>query len=285
MNIGIIGLGLMGGSLGKAIIKNTEHKVFGYDKNPETLIKAELVGAVSARMSEDNQNDLDILIVALNPRNFYEAVITRADKLKKGCIVIDIAGNKASIIADMVKLSEEFPHLVFVSTHPMAGREFYGISHATAGLFEKSSVILVPVTYDIAAMHTVKKLYLSIGADEVVVSNAAEHDRIIAGTSQLAHIISSSYVTIPSANEFSGFSAGSFRDLSRVAKMNAPMWSELVFDNRKNIMNELTAFTDRLEEFKSALQNGEEKTLLKLFEEGNRKKEELDKANRERKAK
>jgi prephenate dehydrogenase len=281
MNIGIIGLGLMGGSLGKAILKKTAHKVFGADKNSDTAIKAKLVNAISAPLTAENLGKIDILIVALNPRDFYQAVSECADSLKKKCIIIDICGIKTPVISAMEKLSAKYPHLIFVSTHPMAGREFYGINHAIAGLFEKCSVIIVPVNKDIAAMHSVKALFLEIGADEIVVTNAVEHDRIIAGTSQLPHLISSSYVTVPSLNKFAGFTAGSFRDLSRVAKMNAKMWTELILDNRKNVLDSLNPFIERLDVFKKALEAGNEDELKRLFEEGSLKKEEHDKTARE----
>jgi prephenate dehydrogenase len=273
----------MGGSLGKALLKNSNHSVFGCDINPETVVKAGLTNAITAPLNDENIKEIDILVAALNPRYFYNAVRERAADLKKGCIVIDVGGIKAPTVADMEKLGAEFPNLIFVSTHPMAGREFYGINHAIAGLYEKCSVIIVPVSKDIAAMHTVKNLFFEIGADEIVVSCAAEHDRIIAGTSQLPHIISSSYVTVPQVRDFKGFSAGSYRDISRVAKMNASMWTELIADNRQNILDGLNSYINRLTEFKTALEQNNETAIKQLFEEGNAKKEEFDKLARERK--
>lgn len=281
MNIGIIGLGLIGGSLGRSLIKNTSHTVYGYDISGETMLKAELLNAVHQRLTEEDYINLDILIIALNPRAFEKVLAETVKKLKDGAIVMDIAGNKHRIVEAMRRAAKRYPEIKFIATHPMAGREFWGINHSVAGLFEKASVLMIPVHTDIKQLVTVKRLLLDLGVLSVIMTNEIVHDKMIAYTSQLAHIVSSSYVKSPSAEAHNGFSAGSFRDLTRVAKLNAPMWAELMTDNRENLVKELDIFIKNLKEYRAALAEGDEERLLRLLEEGNLKKELIEKATRE----
>ncbi|MDR3319041.1 MAG: prephenate dehydrogenase/arogenate dehydrogenase family protein [Clostridiales bacterium] len=282
MNIGIIGLGLMGASLGKAILKKTGHTVYGYDISEETLLKAGLVGAINYPLADIGCDKLDLMLIAVNPRDFKSAFLAAAHYLKKDGTVADICGNKSQIVADMKALSAEFRELVFIAMHPMAGREFSGVLHSTPTLFERSSALIVPVTMDIAAMQTLKTLLTDIGFGEVLPTTERVHDEIIAYTSQLAHIVSSCYVQSPTAIRHDGFSAGSFRDLTRVARMNPRMWTELIADNRDNVLAELDRFIADMSGFRDALRAGDETALNSFFSEGNEKKTLIEKNTRER---
>lgn len=281
MNIGIIGLGLIGGSLARAISKKTLHTVWGYDINEETMLKAELLNAVSDKLSDDKYKELDLLIIALTPRAFSTVLDEVSPKLKDGTVVIDIAGNKRVVVDAMRKKSAEYPRLRFIASHPMAGREFWGINHSTPTLFEKASVLMIPVCCDIRNMVTVKSLFLDVGFASVVMTNEIVHDRMIAYTSQLAHVISSSYVKSPAAENHDGFSAGSFRDLTRVARLNSAMWSELMLDNSDNLIKELDIFIKNISDYRDALACRDEEKLKALLEDGNAKKEIIEKNTRE----
>ncbi len=280
MNVGIVGLGLMGGSFGKALLKYTDHKVYGADISTDAMLKAELVGAVSGELTDANIGDTDIIVFALSPRAAREEMEKACPKLKDGALVIDIAGNKISMVGKMRELSAKFPKLEFISTHPMAGREYSGISHASATMFERASALFVPVKAELGTVADLKKLFFDLGFDFVKITTAEEHDRIIAYTSQLAHVISSCYINTPVAEEHDGYSAGSFRDLSRVARMNPKMWEELLTENAENVINVLDPFIERLQEFSDVLKSGDNEKLLSLFEQGNAKKELVDRCSR-----
>jgi prephenate dehydrogenase len=172
----------------------------------------------------------------------------------------------------MSALSKKFPALNFISAHPMAGREFSGVNHSTATLFDRASMILVPVKADIKLIASVKQYFLSIDFGMVVITTAEKHDEIIAFTSQLAHLVSSSYIKSQTALQFMGFSAGSFRDMTRVARLSPEMWAQLTIDNADFLVNEIESIVNSLNEYKSALQSGDTDKMRVLLADGNEKK-------------
>lgn len=283
MKIAIIGMGLIGGSLGRAIIKNTEHQVFGYDIDESALLKADLLSAHTRALDvESDLGALDMVIFALCPRAAVESMRQIVPKLKDGAIVMDICGNKRIIVDEMSRLEEEYPRLFFIGTHPMAGREFSGISHSSATLFEKAFVVLVPVSQDIAKLAIVKNLFLAIGATDVEICGAKKHDGMIAYTSRLAHIVSSSYVKNPHCSSHAGFSAGSFRDLTRVAKLDPNMWAELFVENKDYLVNDIDEIIKHLKEYRDAIEDGDEELLKTLLADGVRQKEAAETARKNR---
>lgn len=281
MKIGIIGLGLIGGSLGRAIVKKTSHTVYGSDINASVMLKAELLGAYHHKLDDASICELDVLIIALTPNAFIEEMNKVVGKLKNGAIIMDIAGNKKKIVEAMNNLSKSYPEVNFIATHPMAGREFSGVEHSSITMFDRASLLFVPVSADIEARARLKKLALEIGFQTVVNTTVDEHDKIIAYTSQLAHVVSSSFVKSPTASEHDGFSAGSFRDLTRVAKLNSSMWTELLIDNKDNLVGEIDLMIKHLQEYRDAISMGNESELFELLQEGNERKEIIEKATRE----
>ncbi|MBO4594159.1 MAG: prephenate dehydrogenase [Clostridia bacterium] len=269
MNIGIVGLGLIGGSLGRAIKNKTDGKVFAYDLDKDAMIKGKLLSAYDFTISDGNIKDIDILFFALYPKAFSSCVEDYVKKLKDGCVVIDLCGNKRKPVEIMKKLSEKYPKIVFTGGHPMAGREFSGVAHSTVNLFDGASMLITPVTEDLATLSEIKDFFLKIGFRQVIFTNPEEHDAIIAYTSQLAHLVSSSYIKSPTAKRQRGFSAGSFRDMTRVARLSPKMWTELMTDNADNLISELEGIIDRLSEYRDALKDKDEKRLYGLLEEGN----------------
>jgi len=283
MLIAIYGLGLIGGSLGRAILKNTSHEVIGYDINPDSVLKAKLLGAISEEINEENITVADIVIFALNFGDFSNCVKDIIIKLKSGAVVMDCCGIKREVNRKMLALIKDYPFLTFIGAHPMAGREFSGISHSTINLFDKASMILCPENASIQTLSEIKAFFKIIGFEEVVITSPKRHDEIIAYTSQLAHVISSAYIKSPTAGSFLGFSAGSFRDMTRVAKLNPTMWTELMIGNRDNLISEIEELKAHLTEFEEALSNGDETKLYALLSEGNQKKELYEKQKREKK--
>jgi prephenate dehydrogenase len=221
---------------------------------------------------------MDMLIIALYPKAVITALDEYAPLLKKGCIVMDCCGNKTAVVNKMQELSLTYPDLIFVGAHPMAGREFSGIKHSTVGLYDRASMLLVPINADIKTLAFIKQFILSVGFGSVIITTAKEHDEIIAYTSQLAHIVSSSYIKSPTAQRYVGFSAGSFRDMTRVARLSPEMWSQLTVENSDNLVKEITYLQEKLEEYKTALKDKDAKKVYDLLADGNEKKLSADKA-------
>lgn len=277
MNIGIIGLGLIGGSLGRAIVQRTGHTVYGYDCDEEVMQKGALLDAYHERLTPTTYPALDVLILAVYPETAAELLKEVAPKLKDGTLVADATGTKRKVVATMQELSKKYPELFFAGAHPMAGREFSGIKHSAKNLFDKASLIVVPVTLPLETRADLKREALRIGFGDVVFTTAEEHDRIIAFTSQLAHIISSAYMRCPSAEEHRGFSAGSFRDLTRVARLNPTMWTQLMMENRDFLANEIETMMEKLSEYRDALRENDSEKLRAILADGNQKKLDSEK--------
>jgi prephenate dehydrogenase len=281
MVIAIYGMGLIGGSLGRAIIKNTNHKVLGADINSDAILQAKMLSACDEEINDENISSADIVILAVTPLVAISLMEEITPKLKTGAIVVDACGTKRRIVDAMEKLNKKYENISFIGVHPMAGREYSGITHSTAGLFEHAYFIITPVHTDMSALTKVKEFFTEIGCAGLVVSTAAHHDEVIAFTSQLAHIISSSYVKSPMAMQHAGYSAGSFRDLTRVAKLNPEMWTELFMENRDNLINEIEILEKHIGEYKKALIENNEEELKDLLLEGVEKKELADKAKKD----
>ena len=272
MNIAIIGLGLIGGSLGRSLCKKTEHKIFAMDIDEKAMKLGKLLGAYHEPLSKDNIKEMDMVIFSLYPESLKKSLDEFCPLLKNGALVMDCCGNKRAVAEQMSGLSQKYPNLEFISSHPMAGREFSGVSHSTNNLFDKASMILVPVKVGLKTIQSVKELSLEIGFGSVVISTAKEHDRIIAYTSQLAHLVSSAYMKSPTATSFMGFSAGSFRDMTRVARLSPEMWSQLTIENADFLVGEIDNLIGSLTEYKNALKNGDKVAMKELLADGNDKK-------------
>ena len=275
MNIGIIGLGLMGGSFAR-VLKKHGHTVYAADRSEAALKKGELINAFDRRLSAENAGELDMLIAAVFPSGFAGAIEGYLPVLKAGAIVTDFCGTKGRVVASMRRFAEKFPELVFVGGHPMAGREYSGIEHSSINLFDRASMILVPVNADIYALDGLKKFFLSLGFGSVVITTAENHDGMIAYTSQLCHIVSNAFVKNKRAEAHAGFSAGSYKDLTRVARLDPEMWAGLMTENRAELSAELGELIDNLSKYLSALERGDEQALKDLLAEGNARKNDVD---------
>lgn len=271
MNFGIIGMGLMGGSFGRLLVKKG-HCVYAYDSSETAMLKAEMMSAMTEKLTEDNAGVLDYLIVALNPSLFKSAAERFLPYLKDGATVIDFCGVKRGVIKVMQEFAKQYKNLNFIGGHPMAGREFSGIEHSSVNLFEKASMIFVPVHTDVFAIDNAKHTFLSLGFGRVVFTTAEHHDKVIAYTSQLCHIVSNAFIKNANADNHSGYSAGSFKDLTRVARMNPEMWTEIILQNGDNALSELNELIDNLLQYKKALIDKDAVMLNRLFSEGNAKK-------------
>ena len=273
MKICIVGLGLIGGSLAKAIKKNTHESCFGIDIDRGTIAGALAQEAIDGEMTIDDLAGCDVVIVGLHPEATIKFITESTDKFKKSGIVLETCGVKGEIVRAVEGVCIE-NGVNFLGCHPMAGREFSGFAYSVDNLFEKASFIMTPTDRTpMRVVQEISRLAYNIGFAKVVVSNVEEHDSVIAFTSQLAHVVSSSYVKSPSLLKQAGFSAGSFKDLTRVAKLNEDMWTELFLMNRGPLVDEIEHIIARLTEYRDAIANNDAQRLHDLLKEGRELKE------------
>lgn len=277
MKIGIIGLGLIGGSLAKTLLKHTDHTVLGMDMSRQVMQKAKLLQATHGELTEQELEQCDMLIIATWPGGAVEYVRKNAEVIKKGATVIDVCGVKRAICEPLWQIAAEHGFL-FVGGHPMAGVEHSGLEYATDTMFDRASMILTPPPgTDIQTLERLKKFFLGLGFGQVVITTAEEHDQVIAYTSQLPHVVASAYVRSPLMLGHHGFSAGSFRDMSRVASVDENLWTELFQQNREPLLVELDGLIERLTQYRDALRDGDEEGLRGLLREGRERKTETEK--------
>ena len=276
MTVGVVGLGLIGGSIAKAIKYNTDNKVIGFDIDENVVLKARLLGAIDEEMTEQKISECDIIITGLYPEATKKCITDNAQKFKKGAIVLDTCGVKEYVCEDMYRVARE-NGFTFIGTHPMAGLHLSGFEHSKVTMFSNASMLLVPsADTGINELEIVRKLFYAIGFTNIQNTTPEEHDRIIAFTSQLAHVVSNAYVKSPSAKLHKGFSAGSYKDLTRVAKLNEVMWTELFLENRENLIFEIDTIIENLTEYSKALKEDNADKLEKLLRDGRICKEQID---------
>lgn len=277
MNIAVIGLGLIGGSMAKTMKKNMpQHTVLGSDIDPRVIMKAKLLEAIDAELSPERLAICDMVLVATWPEVAIEYVKENAHLIRKGAMVIDLCGVKRAVCEPLFQIAEENGFL-FVGGHPMAGIEYSGFDHASAALFQNASMILTPPHgISIQVLAELKHFFRELGFGKVVMTTPEDHDRVISYTSQLAHVVSSAYVKSPEAMEHHGFSAGSFKDMTRVARLSPMMWTELFMLNREPLLSELEALIGHLNEYREALENADAERMRQLLQEGTERKEIVD---------
>ena len=272
MTILVVGLGLIGGSLAKALARCTGHEIWGLDRD-EVAAQAALEEGTLARIA--GAGDLgaaDLTLVCLHPRDTIRFLTDHAGDFKPGSIAADVCGVKTAVV-EVAHPALQAAGVRYVGCHPMAGREFSGFAYAQADLFQGASFIMTPVEgTDPEAERTLEHLARAVGFGQVVRTTPQHHDRVIAFSSQLAHVVSSAFVKSPMLQDKSGFSAGSFQDMTRVARMNAGMWTELFLANAPALGEELDHLIRSLTEYREALASGDEAGLRALREEGNRLK-------------
>ena len=276
MTVGIVGLGLIGGSLAKAYKRDPDVKVLGWNRSRSTLEFAMLDGAVDGELTGENLKDCDLVLIALYPRASMDYMTEHADDFSKTGVVMDCAGVKREICDFGFDLAKKHG-FTFVGGHPMAGTQFSGYKYARANLYDRAPMVVVPPVYDDPDfLARVKALLKPAGFGRISVTTAQDHDEMIAFTSQMCHVVSNGYIKSPTAARHRGFSAGSYKDLTRVAWLNPGMWTELILDNRDNMLAEMDAFIASMRAYRDAIAANDHDGLCALLEEGKRRKEEID---------
>jgi prephenate dehydrogenase len=199
-----------------------------------------------------------------------------AKRLSPHALVIDCSGTKKRICEACFPLAKQYG-FTFAGGHPMAGLHQSGFKYSREDLFDGAPMVIVPPAFDdISLMDTIKTMLEPVGFGHISMTTAEEHDRIIAFSSQMAHVISNAYIKSPTASEHQGFSAGSYRDLTRVAWLNPDMWTELFLENREYLLQELDTFLLSMAQYRDALERSDAETMRQLLEDGRQRKRKVD---------
>ena len=275
MTVGVLGLGLIGGSLARAYALEG-HTVYAAEKDESMLSFAMLAGAVHGKLDDNTIPGCDLILLAIYPGGSAGWLETNAHLIGKEALVLDCCGVKRQICSRCFPLAEKFG-FTFVGGHPMAGSQFSGFKYSRANLFAGQPMVLVPPVFDnIQLLDRVKEALKPCHFGSFSVTTAEKHDSMIAFTSQMPHILSNGFIKSPTALEHKGFSAGSYKDLTRVAWLNPQMWAELFLENQDFILEELDFYIQSLNAYRDAIANQDMAALVALLEAGKRRKEEVD---------
>lgn len=276
MKVGVIGLGLIGGSMAKAYKRDPEMQVFGADSNRTIVDFAILAQAIDAELTDELLPQIDLLFLASYPQGVIEHLQRVAPLLSPKCMVIDLSGIKQKICQVGFPLAEQYG-FCFVGGHPMAGTHKSGFKYSQEDLFDGAPMVIVPPVFDdILLLDRIKTLLAPARFGRISAITAVEHDRRIAFTSQMAHVVSNAFIKSPTARAHDGFSAGSYRDLTRVAWLNPDMWAELFLENREALLFELDTLIASLSQYRKAIDENDLPTLRRLLDQGRKIKEEVD---------
>ncbi len=276
MTVGVVGLGLIGGSFAKAYSNHDEHKVLGYDINKQVMESAFGENTISGELNEANIKSCDLILIALYPKASVEYLEKMAEYISRETMVIDCCGVKGYVCERCFPIAKKYG-FTFVGGHPMAGRHFSGYEYSMKNMYNGAAMVLVPENQnDEETINRAKKLLSPIMFGTFTICSAKRHDAMIAFTSQMAHVVSNAYVKSPTARDHDGFSAGSYKDLTRVAWLNEEMWTELFLENKESLLTELDCFIKSLTEYRDAIKNEDADTLRRLLYDGKMCKKEID---------
>ena len=275
MNVGILGLGLIGGSLARAYSK-CGHTVYVCEQDDDMFAFAQLTGALHGALNATTIPVCDLILLAIYADGSANWLEENAKHIRSDTLVIDCCGIKETICKRCFPIADKYG-FTFVGGHPMAGSHYSGFKYSRSNLFQGAPMVLVPPRFDDPELlQWAKDLLEPCKFGSFSITTAEEHDKMIAFTSQMPHIVSNAFIKSPTAKEHNGFSAGSYKDLTRVAWLNPQMWAELFLSNKENILNELNFYIESLKQYKEAIMNEDEAQLIALLDEGRKRKEEVD---------
>ncbi|MCI6262374.1 MAG: prephenate dehydrogenase [Olsenella sp.] len=275
--VGIISLGLMGGSFAKAFAA-AGIEVYGRDISEDVLEMAE-IETIKGELTDEIVPTCELIVLAGYPKVAISELKRIAPLVSPGAIVMDTGGVKKVICDACFPVAENYP-FTFVGCHPMAGTQYSGFAHARANMFHGAPLVIVPPKMDdferLDLLERMKQLLAPLGFATFTLTTAERHDEIIAFTSQLAHVVSNAYVKSPEAKVHKGFSAGSYKDLTRVARLNPDMWTELFLEDADNLSREIGCLIGHLQEYKDAIDARDSRHLRELLADGDRRKREIE---------
>ena len=273
--VGIVGLGLIGASFAKAY-KEAGYTVLANDIDNSAVLMGKIASFVDGDLTKEKLKDCDLVLICIYPQATVDYVRNNAAFFRKGGLVMDTGGTKRLVCKECFPVARK-NGFVFVGAHPMAGNKYSGLKHSRASLFKGAPLVIVPETFDdMKLIDRVKEAVAPAQFGSFCLSHADKHDELIAFTSQMAHVVSNAYVKSPTAAGHHGFSAGSYKDLTRVAWLNADMWTELFMENKDNLIKEIDSLICELSKYKVAMADDDRNSLKALLEDGSRRKAELD---------
>ena len=281
MKVGFVGLGLIGGSMAKAYREYSNEnslsfELYGYDLDSSILSFAMLDGTLDGELNDENIKKCDLIFVALYPVASVEYLKNKSHLFGNETVIIDLCGTKTDICSVGFALAEEYGY-TFVGGHPMAGTHNSGYKYSRANMFKGAPMVIVPPRFDdINLFGKIKELLAPARFGKFSFTSAEEHDKMIAFTSQLAHVVSNAYVKSPTAKNHKGFSAGSYKDMTRVAWLNENMWAELFLENKEPLLFELDGIISSLRAYREALEAEDRDKMVSLLRDGRIAKEEID---------
>ena len=274
-NVVVVGLGLMGGSMAKAVRAYTDCKIYGWNRTHAVADEAIADGTLDGFADDTVLSTADLLVISLYPQSTIDWLTEHIHKLKPGCLVVDFVGVKQCMVDAITPLAQQ-AGVHYIGGHPMAGKEFSGFAYAEAALFRDASMILVQTdSSPLWVVDEVEGFFDRLGFGRVVRCSAEQHDHMIAFTSQLCHVVSSAYIKSPEALKHNGYSAGSYKDLTRVAKLNEDMWTELFLLNQQPLVQEIDEIIKHLTEYRDAIAQGKTEELRSLLRDGRTIKESI----------
>lgn len=267
---GIVGLGLIGGSLAQAFARDGR-EVYAFDTNADVMQIAS-VDTITGVLSDEILPTCELIVLACYPLACVEWLRDHANLVDPQALIIDTSGVKRCVCGPGFELARE-AGITFVGCHPMAGTEFSGYEHAHPDLFQGAPLVVCPPPEicseeRLELVGRLKSLLAPCGFAQFSITTPEHHDEVIAYTSQLAHVVSNAFVKSPTLLKREGFSAGSFRDLTRVARLNPQMWCELFLDNADNLSREIETLVSELTRYRDALATRDADTLTSLLAEG-----------------
>ena len=275
LTVGIIGIGLIGGSLARAY-SESGHRVLGMDRDGDALDEAARAGAIQGILSPENISGCDLVLIAVPPAAVASVLRDLAPSIGPDPMVIDCCGVKQRVCDQCFPIAEEYG-LTYIGGHPMAGTQYSGFSHSRSNLFHNAPMVLVPPEgVDLQQLDRARDLLSPAGFGKISVTTPRDHDQMIAFTSQMAHVVSNAYIKSPTALRHKGFSAGSYKDMTRVAWLDAEMWTDLFMENRESLLREMDIFLSSMAEYREALEQGDRERMVDLLNDGKHRKETVD---------
>lgn len=258
----IVGLGLMGGSYAKAL-KRLGFHISAIDTNPESIeyaLKNGLIDEGFSAVEKQAVSSADAVIFALYPRVFKEWITEYQKYFKSGVMITDVTGVKTSVVYDIQNILRD--DVEFVAAHPMAGREVYGVQNSDDGIFKGANFIVTPTEKNTeAGINWCRDLGRVLGFQRISVLSPEEHDKMIGFVSQLTHLIAVALMTCNDNRHLVDYTGDSFRDLTRVAKINDLMWSELFLLNKNELLEQTDLFINEIKSIRDMLSNGDAEGL------------------------
>lgn len=276
LNYLIVGLGLMGGSVSKALSEKG-YNVYGYDINQDSIEYGYKQGLIKNNIvSKQLIKDADVIILGLYPAIIVSWIKEHKHLFKQNVVLTDLTGIKGNIVPDiqneLIGIGE------FISLHPMCGKETSGVQYSNTEMFKQANLIIVPTPNNSQeAIDFAKDFGKNLEFSNIEVLSIEEHDKMISFLSQLPHVIAVALMNSHESDSLVRYTGDSFRDLTRIAKINPFLWSELFIMNKENLINDIDEFIKTMDQLKVAIKNEDKETLHKLFKESKKRRENFDK--------